>query len=155
MTVLGKRLSEYVRFEVLVLWLILAVGVARLALSLAGLPDRTVALFSMTAVVLAGMVYCGIRVALTGFGGYRHLLPLLYLQAVLANVVSITGVLLSSLGLRNIYAADEYAGNEPTAMHLLGHLFMMLVSPLVLWLGAALVMWVTKKLRSRPAPVRA
>ncbi len=51
MNVFGKSLSEYVRFEQLFLWLIGAVGLARLVLSLAGLSNDVVKLFSMTVVV--------------------------------------------------------------------------------------------------------
>lgn len=155
MTAFGKSLSEYARFEQVLLWLILAVGLARLVLSLAGLPNGTVAFFSMTVVVLAGIFYCGIRVPMTGFGGYKHLLPLLYLQSVLANGIAILGVLLARFGLHNIFAANEYGGDTRTRYHVLGHVVVMLVAPLVFWLVAALVMWVTRKVGSRPASASA
>jgi hypothetical protein len=155
MTVFGKSLSEYVRFEQLLLWLILAVGLARLILSLAGLPNSVVVFCSMTVVVLAGVFYCGIRVPLAGFGGYKHLLPLLYLQSIVANGVSILGVVLARFGLHNIFAANEYGGSSRTRYHVLGHLVVMLVSPLILWLVAALVMWITKKVGGRPVPAGA
>lgn len=155
MTVFGKSLSEYARFERLILWLILAVGLARLVLSLAGLPNSVVKLSSITVVVLAGLLYCGIAVPLTGFGGYRHLLPLLYLQHVLAGSLAILGIVLARFGLPNIYAANEYGGDTRTRYHVLGHVVVMIVAPLVTWLVAAFVMWVTKKLGPRPAPARA
>jgi hypothetical protein len=155
MTVFGKSVSQYARFEQLVLWLILAVGLARLVLSLAGLPNATVALFSMTVIVLAGVFYCGIRVPMAGFGGYRQLLPLLYLQSVLANGIAILGILLSRFGLHNIFAANEYGGDTRTRYHVLGHVVAMLVAPLVLWLVAAAVMWITKKVGPRQAPAKA
>jgi len=151
MTVFGKSLSEYVRFQRVMLWLLLGVGLARLALSLAGLPNSTVRLASMTVVVLAGVFYCGIRVPQAGFGGYRHLLPLLYLQLVLANAIAILGIVLARFGLPNIYAANEYGGNERARYHVLGHTVVAVIAPLVFWLVAALVMWVTKKVSSRPA----
>ncbi len=152
MTVFAKNLSEYVRFQRVILWLILGVGLARLVLSLAGLPNDIVKLLSMTVVTLAGVFYCGIRVPQTGFGSYRHLLPLLFLQDLLANTIAIFGILLARLGLQNIYAANEYGGNVRTRYHVLGHVAVMIVAPLVTWLVAALVMWVTKKVSSRPAP---
>lgn len=155
MTAFGKSLSEYARFERAVLWLILAVGLARLVLSLAGLPRGTVALFSMTVVVLAGVLYCGIRVPVAGFGSYKHLLPLLYLQSLLANGIAILGIVLSRLGLHNIYAAAEYGGTQRARYHILGHVVVALVAPLVLWLVAALVMWLTRKIGARPAPAGA
>jgi hypothetical protein len=42
MKIFGKTLGEYVRFQKTFLILILAVGLARLALSLAGAPNSTV-----------------------------------------------------------------------------------------------------------------
>jgi hypothetical protein len=39
----GKQVSEYLRFQRVWLALLAAIGLARLALSLGGLPDRTVA----------------------------------------------------------------------------------------------------------------
>jgi hypothetical protein len=67
MTAFGSSLADYVRFERLLLWLILPVGLARLALSLAGLSNDIVKWFSMTVVELAGVLYCGIAVPAAGF----------------------------------------------------------------------------------------
>ncbi|HXY39139.1 MAG TPA: hypothetical protein VEQ10_05690 [Vicinamibacteria bacterium] len=145
MKLFGKSLPEYVRFEQAILWLILAVGLARLVLSLAGLPNGTVKFFSITVVFLVGILYVGIRVPQAGFGGYRHLLPLLYLQAILANGIAILGIVLARFGLHNIYAANEYGGNTGARVHVLGHLGVALIGPLVTWLVAALVMWVTRR----------
>jgi hypothetical protein len=151
MSVFGKSLSEYVRFQRVILLLILAVGLARLVLSLAGLPDSTVKLLSVTVVGLAGVFYYGIRVPQTGFGGYKHLLPLLYIQAVVINGIAILGILLARFGLPNIYAANEYGGSLRARYHILGHAVIgTLIAPLVIWLLAALVMWVTKKVSPRP-----
>jgi hypothetical protein len=155
MAVFGKSLSEYVRFERVILGLILVVGLARLVLSLAGMPNSTVKFFSVTVVVLAGVLYCGIRVPTAGFGGYKHLLPLLYLQAILYTAIAILGIVLARFGLPNIYAAVEYGGNLRARYHILGHVGFMLVAPLLLWLVAALVMWVTKKVGARPTPAAA
>jgi hypothetical protein len=51
MTIFGKRLSEYVAFSNLFLGLILIVGIARLALSLSGVPNSTAKWLSITAVM--------------------------------------------------------------------------------------------------------
>ena len=155
MTVFGKRLAEYARFEQVMLWLIGAVGLARLVLSLAGLSNDVVKWFSVTVVVLAGIFYCGVRVPSAGFGGYKHLLPLLYLQSVLAAAIVILGIVLARFGLHNIFAANEYGGDVRARYHILGHLVVMIVAPLVFWGLAALVMWITKKVGSRPAPAAA
>src|SRR5262245_25117594 len=46
--VFGKRLSEYVAFQKVILALVALVGITRLGLSLAGVPDGTAKWFSMT-----------------------------------------------------------------------------------------------------------
>ena len=55
--VLGKRLSEYFAFQEVFLALIAVAGVARLGLSLAGVPDGTVKWFSITVVAVASIFY--------------------------------------------------------------------------------------------------
>jgi hypothetical protein len=152
MRVFGKSLSEYVRLQQVILWQILAVGLVRLVLSLAGRPNSTVAAWSMTVIALTGVFYCGIRVPQTGFGGYRHLLPPLFLQFALVNGIAILGILLARFGLPNVFVANEFGGSERMRYHALGHVAAAVIEPLVFWLVAALVMWVTKKVVSRPAP---
>ena len=73
----GKRVSEYLAFEKVWLFLIAAVGLVRLGVSLAGVPDRTAAWFSMNVVVWAGCLYYGAAVHTRGFGSYKQLLPLM------------------------------------------------------------------------------
>lgn len=150
----GKTLLQYVRFQRMVLGLILVVGLARLVLSLAGVPNSQVKFLSMTVVVAGGVFYYGIRVQTSGFGGYKQLLPLLAIQSVLANSIAILGILLARFGLPNIFAAPEYGGRVRTRFHILGHVVVgMIVAPLVGWLIASVTMWVTRKLASRHEPV--
>ena len=65
MRMFGKSLSEYIEFQKVILGLIIVVGVVRLALSLAGVSVCAVKWFSITGVVLIGIVYYGIRVPKT------------------------------------------------------------------------------------------
>jgi len=81
----GKRLSEYVAFAKPFLGLILVVGIARLALSLDGVPNSTAKWISMTAVMWIGVLYYAIRVHTSGFGSYKHLLPICVLQSLAAR----------------------------------------------------------------------
>ena len=104
----GKRLSEYLRFQKVWLALIAAVGLARLGLSLAGLPDRTVTWLSMTAVGWVAVLYYGVAVHTKGFGSYRHLLPLMFFQVLVVQSIAVAGILLAIAGFPNIYAAPEY-----------------------------------------------
>lgn len=153
----GKRIPEYLRFQRVWLALIAAVGLARLGLSLAGLPDSTVTFLSMTVVGWAAIIYYGVAVHTRGFGSYKHLLPLLFFQIVLVQAIAVFGILLAISGLPNIYAAPEYSG-PPFARsanqwsHALAHLTIGIVVPILLgWGVASLVLLITKKISRRPA----
>jgi len=153
----GKRLSEYLQFQKVWLALIAAVGLARLGLSLAGLPDSTVTFLSMTVVGWAAIIYYGVAVHTRGFGSYKQLLPLLFFQIVLVQAIAVFGILLAIAGLPNIYAAPEYSG-PPFARsanqwsHALAHLTIGIVVPILLgWGVASLVLFITKKVSRRPA----
>jgi hypothetical protein len=153
----GKRVSEYLAFQKSWLILIAAVGLARLGLSLAGLPDRTVMWLSMTVVGWAAVVYYGVAVHTRGFGTYKQLLPLMLFQVVLVQSIAVLGILLAIAGLPNIYAAPEYSG-PPFARsanqwsHALAHLTIGIVAPMLLgWAVASLVLLITKKVARRPA----
>ena len=54
MKIFGKSFSQYVTFEKGFLILVLVVGLARLALSLAGLPNATVKFVSLSVLLLLG-----------------------------------------------------------------------------------------------------
>ena len=153
----GKRVSEYLGFQKVWLVLIAAVGLARLGLSLAGLPDRTVMFLSMTAVGWAAVLYYGVAVHIRGFGSYKQLLPLMIFQVVLVQSIAVAGILLAIAGFPNIYAAPEYSG-PPFARstnqwsHALAHLTIGIVVPVLLWWGvASLVLLITKRVGRRPA----
>jgi hypothetical protein len=77
--------------------LILAVGFVRLLSSLAGVSDSIVKWFSLTALAIIGIVYCAIQVPRTGFGGYKHLLPLYVMQAGTGNLIIAGGIALSAI----------------------------------------------------------
>jgi hypothetical protein len=145
--IFGKRVSDYVRFQRGLLLLTLVVGLLRLALSLGGVPNSTARFLSMTVVLLASALYYGVRVHTTGFGGYKHLLPLLEIQWALATVIVIVAILISAAtGTENIYSAPEYGGTLSVPAHIGGHLvFGLVLAPLVSWGVASLVMLVTKK----------
>jgi len=153
----GKRLSEYIRFQKVWLALIAAVGLARLGLSLAGLPDSTVTFLSMTVVGWVAIIYYGVAVHTRAFGSYRQILPLVFFQMLLVQAIAVFGILLAIGGLPNIYAAPEYSG-PPFARsanqwsHALAHLTIGIVVPTLLgWGVASLVMLITKKVSRRPA----
>jgi hypothetical protein len=148
MKIFGKTLGEYIRFQKPFLVLILVVGLARLALSLAGAPNSAVRWLSMTMVLLAGVIYAGVMAPRAGFG-YRHLLPVVFLQAALVNGITIVGILIAiATGHDNIFTAPEFSppGDEGRGgFHVFGHvafgtgigtLLSFAISSLVRWIAA-------------------
>jgi len=120
--VFGKTISQYVRFQQAILTIIAVVGILRLGLSLADIPDATTKWLSMTVVGIAASVYYGIAVHTRGFGSYRQLLPLLVIQGVLTHLIVIAGILISAMtGRPNIFTANEYGGSLSVPIHVLGH----------------------------------
>lgn len=148
----GRSWGEYLAFHRVFLALILAVGLARLGLSLAGLPDSSVRWVSMNVPLWAGTLACGVAVHRTGFGGYRQLLPLVFLQLLPLHAVALLGIGLAAAGHPNILAAPEYGGQVGPALHAAAHLTLGVVIPSVLlWGVAALTLRITKSLAGRPA----
>jgi hypothetical protein len=152
----GKRISEYLAFQKTALAIVGGVGLARLGLSLAGVPDASVTWLSMTVVGWAAVIYYGVAVHTRRFGGYKQILPLVLNQVVVVQVIAVTGILLAIAGFQNIYAAPEYTppfrGADNQWIHALAHLTIGIVVPILLgWGVASLVLWITRKLSRRPA----
>jgi len=154
--IFGKKLSEYVRFQRVILGLILVVGLAKLALSLAGMPNSTTKWLSITVLTIVGVFYYGVRVRTTGFGSYKQLLPLIFNQNVLAHAIIVIGIVIGIVtGHDNVFTAPEYSGggDGKTWLHVGAHVVLgMIVGSLLGWLIASIVMWVTKRVARRPAP---
>lgn len=148
----GKRVSEYLAFQKEMLAILAVVGLARLGLSLAGVPDSTVAWLSMNVVTWAAALYYGVAVHTRGFGSYKQILPLAFFQIVLQQAIAVLGILLAIAGYPNVYAAPEFSfGAQSQWVHLLSHLTIgIIVPPFLLWGVASLVMLVTKKVAPRP-----
>ncbi len=149
----GKTLSQYLAFQKLFLALIVAVGLLRLGLSLAGVPDSAVRWLPMNVVLWAGTFYYGVAVHRTRFGSYRQLLPLLFLQLIPFHGIAVIGILLAIAGFPNIFAAPEFSfGGQSPWLHLISHLTIGMVVPTLLtWGIASLVMKVTKSVARKPA----
>ncbi len=145
----GKPVAEYFAFQRVFLILLAAVGLTRLALSLAGLPNSVVLWFSMNLVAWAGTFYYGFAVPTKAFGGYRQLLPLVFFQIALFQLVAVLGILFAIAGFGNIFAAPEYSvPGQGQGVHVLAHLTVGIVVPsLLTWGVASLVMLATRKLR--------
>ncbi|HEV8130433.1 MAG TPA: hypothetical protein VGQ81_04225 [Acidobacteriota bacterium] len=156
MTIFGKSLSEYIRFQKGFLLLIVAVAVARLALSLAGVPNATAKWVSVTAMLLIGLLYYSVRVYTSGFGSYRQLLPIIWFQSFTAHLIIAAAIVLGIVTQHdNIFTAPEYSGggDGKTWFHAGAHLVLgTTVGPLIGWLVGCLIMFITKKVkREKPA----
>ena len=150
MNFFGKRLSEYVAFAKPFLGLILVVGIARLALSLGGVPNSTTKWLSINAVIWIGVLYYSIRVHTSGFGSYKQLLPICVLQSLAAQAVIVPGIIIAIFtGNDNIFSVPEYSfgGDGKTWLHVGAHLVIgTTIGSLVSWLVGCLIMFATKKL---------
>jgi hypothetical protein len=152
MTMFGKSVSEYYTFQKAIIILIILVGLGRLALSLAGVPTSITKWISLNAMALAGILYCGIQVPRTGFGGYKHLIPLFVMQAGIGNIIVAAGIVLAIMtGADNIYSLPEYSGGTDgkTWIHAGAHIFLGgILGPLIGWVIGSGIMFVVKKNRS-------
>jgi hypothetical protein len=149
MKIFGKTISEYLSFQKYILLPILIVGLARLFLSLVGVADSTTKYLSISVVVLIGLVYYSVRVHTTGFGSYKQLLPLMFFQSMLSQVIVILGILIAIFtGKDNVFSAPEYSGGSDgkTWIHVLAHLVVgLIIGPLVGWLISCVLLFIVKK----------
>jgi hypothetical protein len=159
MSIFGKPLSEYAAFARPFLGLILVVGIARLALSLGGVPNATAKWISITAVIWIGVLYFAIRVHTSAFGSYKQLLPICVLQSLAAQAVIVPAIVLAIItGQDNIYSAPEFSFGQDgkTWFHVGAHLLLgTTVGSLVGWLVGCLIMFATKKLAPRVKDTKA
>ena len=127
------------------------------AVALLLVADATVKWVSLTAVGAALVVYYAVAVHTRGFGSYRQLLPLYFLQAVVAHAIIIAGIAIAAVtGKVNIYAANEYGGSAGTGIHVAAHTAAMLIAPLLSWIVGSIVLFVTRKVvKSAPRPTAA
>jgi hypothetical protein len=145
----GKKLSDYFHFEGWLLILILLVWAVRLGMSLAGTSFSVTKWVSINIVLLVGLFYCSIGVQTSGFGSYKQLFGLLFLQAALAHVLVATAIVLGILtGSGNVFTTPEvFGGNDgKTWGHAAAHLLAVFLFPLVTWLIGSGILFVTKRL---------
>jgi lysylphosphatidylglycerol synthetase-like protein (DUF2156 family) len=150
MKIFGKSLSDYVKFEGWFLILVLVVGLARLIVSLLGVPNSTARFLSLTVIFLLGMLYYSVRVHTSGFGSYKQLLPVIALQVIVGNCIIIAGIVLAILTAKdNIFSAPEFSPGKvdgKTWGHAGAHVVATIILSLILWALGCLIMLVTKKL---------
>jgi hypothetical protein len=151
--IFGKTLSEYISFQKIFLILILVVGLIKLVLTLAGVENSIVKWLALTAITTLGWLYYSVRVHTSGFGSYKHLLPLLVIQNTLAQSITVVGIAIAIFtGNNNIFTADEFSGfyEGRSWLHAGGHiLFGVIFLSLAWWALGSIIMFVTKKILPR------
>jgi hypothetical protein len=105
------------------------------------------------------MVYYAIRVHTTGFGSYKQLIPLMFIQSVLAQGIVILGIIIAIFtGKDNVFSTPEYSGGTDGKnwIHVLAHLVVgLIIGPLVGWLIGSLILLVVKKVTPQGGARRA
>ena len=138
MSLFGKSLSDYLNFVRTGILAILAMGVLRFIVGASGVPyDRATHLVSMTVVTaLAALIY-GQRAKATGFGGYRHLLPIAFLLSATMFGFIILAILVEGFGGIQGWFHAPGAGNAPAGMgigqHIVGQLIVLCFSIVMSW----------------------
>ncbi len=157
MIVFGKRLADYTSFAKLFLILIPVIGVARLSLSLGGIPNSTVRWLSMTVAVWIGVIYYSIRIHTSGFGSYKQLFPVIASLNLAAQVIAITAIAIAIFsGNNNVFSSPEFAfGTDgKTWTHLLAHVFIgTTVGTLLPWLIGSGFLAMSRKFTPSPHPI--
>ena len=157
MMIFGKKGIEYIRLQSSFLTLIATVGLARLGLSLFGISDSIVRWLSLTVLLLIGMLYAAVRLHATGFGEYRHLLPVIFFQTLLTQSFVIAGIAIAIITRKgNVFTRDEnvLSGADPGGIgvgatwgHARAHVFAIVVFTLVLWALGSLVLLGVRRLK--------
>lgn len=133
-----ERKPPAVLFQRVALGVLAAIGLARLGLSLSGVPDGVVRWLSMNVVGWSAALAYG-AVARGSVKGYRALLPFAFRQALVFHAIAVLGILLTIAGLPNIYGALEFSGPAAQSqwLHALAHLTIGLLAATLLWWGAS------------------
>jgi hypothetical protein len=149
--VFGKKLADYIQFEKWILVGIGAMWAIRLGLSLAGTSFTVTRWFSINIVLLVGLIYCSIAVHTAGFGSYKQLLGLLFIQTAFAHLLIAMGIAAGIVtGKDNAYTAPEVFGGSDgkTGVHIAAHLIAAVILPLITWLIGSVILFATKRVRS-------
>ena len=147
----GKKLSEYIRFDLWILILIAVAWAVRLGISVTGTPFATTRWVSINIVLLLGLIYCSVAVHTTGFGSYKQLFGLLLVLNVFAHVLIATGIIIGMVtGTTNAFTTPEVSGgtNGATWFHALLHVIVSPIAALMAWLLGSVILFVTRKVKS-------
>ena len=131
----GKRASEYLRFQWVVLVALGVVGLARIVLSIAGLPSSVVTWMSLNLIAFPAAFYYGWATERLRFGSYKQVLGLAFYRSLVFHGIAVLGILLAIAGFPNLFAAPEYSGGAETNqwLHIAAHLTIGVVATSLIW----------------------
>jgi hypothetical protein len=145
MKIFGKTVGAYFQIQLPFLFVIVIVGLLRLILPVAGVPESIVQWLSLTVLMLIGMVYAALLVHTSGFGAYRQLLPVIFLQAVVAQGMVMAGIALAIVVQQdNIFTGD---GGGRTWGHVWAHAVGAVFFTVILWVLGSVILFVARTLR--------
>ena|SRR5690349_8280411 len=142
----GKSLSEYLQFQKWLLALVLAVFAIRLGFS--------VRWASLNALEGIGLLYYAVAVPLRGFGSYKQLLILLFIQIALTHVLIALAIVLGIVTASgNMFTRSEFSpGNNGSTWYHVGlHLIAIAMLPVICWIVGTPILWITKMLKPKEA----
>jgi hypothetical protein len=125
---------------------IAAMGVLRFTLGMSGLPDATVKYFSMTAVMIAGIIYFAVTTQT-----HKERLKDSFLLVVPYMTIEVLALGYTwASGRQTIFQAREYSMGYPIAWHTIGHLIGGVTwEPLLVFLQMEIVWWLYSRIRSQ------
>jgi hypothetical protein len=125
---------------------IAAVGLLRFALDIFGAPANVTKVASMTAVMLAGCIYFGLRAR-----SYRELWKFAYVLILPYMLIELAAIGYAwASGLPSIFHTPEYSFNSPIHIHFWGHLIGGLTwEPLALFVLMAAIRAISRSLIHR------
>ena len=152
----GKPFGEYVHFVRWGILLQVLMGMVRVGVGALGVPyEKGTHLTSLTILTLFLAVYFGFAGAHSGFGRYRHLLPLVGLLALTMFGLIISGIFLNAyLYVPGYFHAPGHGfvpGEMTAPAHVIGHLTAIIPANVIFYLLSCVSFFVTSRLHSSSA----
>jgi hypothetical protein len=129
--------------------LIAVTFISRLVVGMSGVEIAKTRWVSINIVLLLGLIYCAVNVHLSGFGSYKQLLGLLFIQNAFAHFLIAGGILMAVVtGVDNIYTNPEFfnGNNGRNLTHVFMHVVAALILPLIAWAIGSVILFVTRRI---------
>lgn len=111
MSLFGKGLGDYARFARTGMILIVLMGLARFIVGISGVPyERATNLLSITILIMLLSFVYGQKAAASGFGGYRQLLPTVFMLA-----ASMYGFIILAISVEGLLGFHGYFHGQTLA----------------------------------------